>query len=77
MTEDESRSGYERIANRDNPRMSISFTSGERVQLPLPIRQMASHRTKPTPMPDFSHGVKSAIAAENGTDTIAMEDNHN
>ena len=73
----ESRSGYEqRIANRDNPRMSISFTSVvNEFNYRQFIRQMASWQNKPTLMPDFSHGVKLAIAAENGTDTIVMEDN--
>lgn len=73
----ESRSGYEqRIANRDNPRMSISFTSVvNEFNYRQFIRQMASWQNKPTLMPDFSHGVKLAVAAENGSDTIVMEDN--
>jgi hypothetical protein len=73
----ESRSGYEqRIANRDNPRMSISFTSVvNEFNYRQFIRQMASWQNKPTLMPDFSHGVKLAIAAENGVDTIVMDEN--
>lgn len=71
-----SRSGFEqRIANRTEPRMSISFTSlVNEVTFRHFIRQMASWQNKGTLMPDFSHGLALLEDANSGQNTLVFEE---